>query len=152
MGGCFGTCPSQIIVMDSSLTIKYQGVKYIDKLGFYKGSISNDVWDTLNIILEDINYKQLDTAYFQSADDQFSEIFIYHGNEVKHIQGQEMSLPPGLMGTYKWMLQSSERVEWTAMEDSLKFSDEIDRLLYEPKLRSLPIIEGLKFTEPPIEK
>lgn len=151
-GSCFGTCPSQIIEMDSSLIIKYRGIDYTDKIGFYQGSITSDLWDTLNIKLEDVNYKQLDTAYFQTVDDWFTEIYIYSGNEVKHIQGQEMSLPPGLIGVYKWILRSSERVEWTTMADSLKFSDEIDRLLFETKLRSLPIIEEVKFTEPPIEK
>jgi hypothetical protein len=39
-GGCYGTCPIQVIDLNSSLTTKYHGVRYSDSTGFYRGNIS----------------------------------------------------------------------------------------------------------------
>lgn len=44
--------------------------------GYYSWRVSQVFWDTLNIKLEHINYKQLDTSYRYSVDDQSLEILL----------------------------------------------------------------------------
>ena len=142
-GGCYGTCPIQSIDIDSTLTFKYHGVKYTDKKGFYTGVVTNGFWDTLNIKLESINYKQLDTAYDHSVDDLSTEIFIYYKGKVKHIYGQSASLPDSVMSVYDWLLKSIRTLDLKTTQDSLIFPTIIEK--------PLPMPENIKFVPPTVD-
>ena len=139
-GGCYGTCPIQAIDIDSTLAFKYHGIEYTDKKGFYTGVVTSDFWDTLNIKLESINYKKLDTAYNHSVDDLSTEIFIYYKDTVKHIYGQSASLPDSVMTVYGWLLNSMRTFELKTTQDSLTFPTVIEKPLPPP-----PMPENIKF-------
>ncbi len=126
-GGCYGGCPVQALSIDSTLTVKYHGVKFTDQKGFFIGHVNQTFWDTLNIVLESINYTKLDTLYEHSADDLSTEIFIYYKNKVKHIRGQSMSLPDSLMNAYNWIMTSQKAISLTKTNDSLEFETTIDK-------------------------
>ncbi|RYE13883.1 MAG: hypothetical protein EOP45_20505 [Sphingobacteriaceae bacterium] len=137
-GGCFGTCPIQAIDFDSSLTFKYHGVEYTNNLGFYSGRITNKFWDTLNLKLESIKYRQLDSSYEYSVGDLSTELYIYYnGNKVKHISVQSASLPGGqyailpdsIMTVYQWLLTSIKQLKVKRTTDSLFFPTQIDKPL-----------------------
>lgn len=144
-GGCYGTCPIQAIDIDSTLTFKYHGIEYTDKKGFYTGVVTSGFWDTLNIKLESINYKQLDTAYVHSYDDLSTEVFIYYNSKVKHIYGQSASLPDSVMTVYNWLLESMRTFELKRTQDSLPFQTRIQKPLPPPPKSTLKFI-------PPTEK
>jgi hypothetical protein len=139
-GGCYGTCPIQSIDFDSNLTFKYHGVKYTDKKGYYIGTMTNGFWDTLNMKLESINYKQLDTVYNHSVDDLSTEIFIYYNDKVKHIYGQSSSLPDSVMTVYNWLLNSIRTLDSKPTQDSLTFSTTIQIILPPPPMPTLKFI------------
>ena len=139
-GGCYGACPIQSIDFDSTLTFKYHGVKYTDKIGYHIGVITNGFWDTLNIKLESINYKQLDTEYNHSADDLSTEIFIYFNDKMKHIYGQSRSLPDSVMTVYNWLLKSIPTLDSKPTQDSLTFPTTIQILLPPPPMPTLKFI------------
>lgn len=127
-GGCPGTCPVQAIDIDSKLTVKYHGIQYTDTIGFYVGQYTNDLWDTLNLKFESINYRHLDSMYQHSADDQSTEIYIYYNdNQVKHVYGQELSLPDSVMTVYKWLMTSIKQTKLTQTKDSLIFPTRIQK-------------------------
>ncbi len=128
-GGCYGNCPIQAIDIDSTLTFKYHGIEYTDNKGFYRGFITNGFWDTLNIKLKGVNYKQLDTIYARSHDDLSTEIFIYYNDKVKHIYGQSSSLPDSVMSVYYWLLESMKTFELKRTVDSLTFPTRIQKPL-----------------------
>jgi hypothetical protein len=129
-GGCFGTCPIQAIDMDSSLTIRYHGIRYTDSIGFYTGITSIEFWDSLNIKFEGMNYSKLDSSYEQSVDDLSTEIYIfYNDNKIKHIYGQSASLPDSVMSVYKWLMKSIEQMKFTKVKDSLSFPTIIEKPL-----------------------
>lgn len=139
-GGCFGNCPIQSIDIDSTLKFKYHGIRYTDKMGFYFGSVTRGFWDTLNIKLKTLNYKQLDTIYDDSVDDLSTEIFIYYHDKVKHIDGQETSLPDSVMTFYDWLINSIMKLEMKPSKDSLTFPTKIEK--------SVLIPESIKFIPP----
>jgi hypothetical protein len=106
-GGCYDYCPIQVIDIDSSLLVKYHGVKHTNKLGFYRGKVSNVFWDSLKTKLTRIDYQQLDSTYEYKVDDLSTEIYIYYGNnQVKHVYGDESLLPSNVRTVYSWIFQS----------------------------------------------
>jgi hypothetical protein len=139
-GGCYGTCPIQAIDIDNTLALKYHGIEYTDKIGFYTGVVTSGFWDTLNIKLESVNYKQLDSMYDRSSDDLSTEIFIYYNDKVKHIYGQSASLPDSVMTVYDWLLKSMRTFELKQAQDSLTFQTRIQKPLPPPPIPTLKFI------------
>ena len=132
-GGCYGACPIQVIDFDSSLTTKYHGVRYSDSIGFYRGNISSQFWDTVNMKMESINYKNLDSSYERSADDLSTEIFVYYKhNKIKHIFGQSSSLPDSVLVVYNWLLSSINQMKFEKTKDSLIFPTRVEKPLPPP--------------------
>jgi hypothetical protein len=84
-GECYRHCPQIAVSIDSSLTFKYYGGKNAKVKGYYTGDISSQLWDTLNIKLEAIQYKKLS---FQGGllDDQGIELIIHYQSKVAHIE------------------------------------------------------------------
>jgi hypothetical protein len=120
-GGCFGECPVFAMEIDSTLTYKFNGIKYTNKQGFYIGKVTQEFWDTLNIKFERINFKQLDSSYEQTLDDVSTETIIYYGKNRKHIRGQEASLPENVRDVYKWLMESYKTIELKQTTDSSLF-------------------------------
>lgn len=143
-GGCYGTCPIQAIDIDSTLAFKYYGIEYTDKKGFYTGVVTSGFWDTLNIKLESVNYKQLDTIYDRSADDLSTEIYIYYNDKVKHIYGQSASLPDSFMSVYDWLLKSMTTFKLMQTLDSLTFQTSIQKPLPPSPIQTLKYIPPTK--------
>lgn len=138
-GGCFGQCPIQVFSIDSSLTVRYSGVKYTKKNGSYSGSIDRALFDTLNIKLENVNYKQLDSTYDGTVDDLLTELIIYYGDEVKHITSSFNDLPDNVQVLYNWLLATQEKFVLTKTNDSLEFETKIEKGLP-------PIKQSVTFT------
>lgn len=143
-GGCFGQCPIQAFEIDSTLIVKYYGVEYTDHIGYFTGNISTGFWDTLNIKLENINYKQLDSSYEHSVDDLSTEIYIYYNNKVKHIHGQSASLPDSVMMVYEWLMTEIKQIKMQPSKESFEFPTIVEK--------PLPVItENIKFTPPTVD-
>jgi len=143
-GGCYGQCPIQVFSIDSSLTVKYQGVKYTDNNGFYIGSIDRTLFDTINIKFENINYKQLDTTYSGTVDDLSTELFIYYGDKIKRITSPLSDLPDTVQVLYNWLLTTQKKFVLSKTNDSLKFETKIEKGLP-------PIMETINFIPPTID-
>ena len=131
-GGCYGHCPIQVIDMDSSLKFKYQGLEYSKYIGYYEGKINQELWDSLNIELERINYNQLDTIYSHSVDDLSTEIYIYHKNGVKHIYAQSLSLPKNVENFYEWFLERIQKLEMKSTNNEFNFHTTTEKPIPEP--------------------
>lgn len=132
-GGCFGECPIQAIEIDSNFNVKYHGVEYTNRIGFYTGKTTRSFWDTLNIKFENISYKQLDSSYFGSVDDLSTEIYIYYDNNIKYICGQSSSLPDTVMSTYNWIINSIDKIDLIKSKDSLTFPTFVEKPLPPPQ-------------------
>jgi len=147
-GGCFGPCQSTIVSIDSSLDYKYFGgdtyfplpldAKNNGKLkGYYSARISPGFWDTLNIKLDEINYKKLDTSYQHSVDDQSLEIFIHYNNNIKHIKAQSASLPDSVAHIFYYVINSYKTIKPKPTKDTFNFESETQRPIPMPNLRNV---------------
>ncbi len=145
-GGCFGPCPVQIFDIDSSLSVKYNGIQDSRLEGFHKGKISQEFWDSLNIKFENINYKELDSAYNQSVDGLTTELMIYYRKsnkiKIKYIHGQSSNLPDSVGNVYDWLLERLDTITLTQTKDSLVFPTYLDK----PPIRTI-----IKFLPPKID-
>jgi hypothetical protein len=140
-GGCLGQCPILAIEIDSSLIYKFYGGEYSDTIGYFRGSVSQSFWDTLNSKLENINYKYLDTSYEHSVDDVSTETIIYYNNRQKHILAQEMSLPDNVRNVLFWLSDTYKSIPLKKVTDnSISFETKIQN--------SFPIKTTVKFTPP----
>ena len=137
-GGCFGPCQSTIVSIDSSLNYKYFGgetyftlppdSKNNGKLkGYYSARISPGFWDTLNIKLETINYKKLDTSYQHSVDDQSLEVFIHYNDKTKHIKAQSASLPESVAQVFYYLINSYKSIKPKPTKDVFRFESETQK-------------------------
>jgi hypothetical protein len=138
-GGCFGPCPVQVFDIDSSLSVKYCGIKNANLKGFYRGNITQELWDSINIKFESINYNKLDSAYNHSVDDLTTELIIYNkSNKVKYIMAQSSSLPDSVGNVYNWLLRSLNNLNLITTKDSLTFPTYLDRPPIRTVIKFLP--------------
>lgn len=147
-GGCFGPCQSTIISIDSSLDYKYFGGDTYFSLpadapndgklkGYYFARISPGFWDTLNIKLDEINYKKLDTSYQHSVDDQSLEVFIHYNNKIKHIKAQSASLPDSVAHMFYYVINSYKIIKPKPTKDTFNFESETQRPIPIPNVRNV---------------
>jgi len=152
-GSCFGPCQSTVTIIDSSLTYKYfGGDTYFglmqnnhnnNKLrGYYSSTISQGFWDTINIKLENINYKHLGTSYQHSVDDQSLEVFIYYGNKIKHIKAQSGSLPDSVGHVFYYLINSYKVIKPRPTKNTFNFNSTIHKAL------PMPDVHNIKFPPP----
>jgi hypothetical protein len=121
-GGCFGECPMFALEINSDLEVKYRGVMFVENTGFYRGKVSKEFWNELELKLNNMNFLKYDSAYFNSADSQSSEIYIYYSdNKCKLIQGMRPDIPRSLDKFYSWLTESISKMNLEKTNDSLKF-------------------------------
>jgi hypothetical protein len=103
------------------LSYKYYGGLYSDKPGYYTGKISTELWDSINIKFEKVDFKRLDTSYQQSIDDLATQTVIYYGNKRKVITARSASLPRTVDSVLKWIMYSYKKVNLIPSKDSIDF-------------------------------
>ena len=86
-GECWeGGCPYFAFFVDSSLNYNYFGGKGAKLKGYYKGKITQGLWDTINIRFENLDKDPLTNDHGRMAHPSPAvELFIYKENEVLHI-------------------------------------------------------------------
>jgi hypothetical protein len=90
---CFGPCPVTAVSIDSSLNLRFYGGSDAMRKGYFTGKISQKIWDSINIKLESIDYKNLNIKFNDSADDQTLEVIAHYKNgKVKHVLATSFGL------------------------------------------------------------
>ena len=143
--GCFGSCPSIAISIDSSLNYKYYGGRYASLRGYYLGRVTNEFWDSLNIKLENINYKRMDTNYSVAADAPESELIIHYGGQIRHIQTMVFGHPDSIVNVLNWLNYSYKHVKLYRSTDKIKFETTAQN---EPPK---PLVDSVEFP-PPVKR
>jgi hypothetical protein len=126
-GWCFGPCQLTALSIDSSLELKYFGGRLLPGRwrktlqGYYKGRVSRLFWDSLNMKLEDIKYKKLDTNRQWVMDSQILEVIIYYRNGVKHIKTSEGSFPDSIEKVFLWIDSSYKATKLQHIKGPIQF-------------------------------
>jgi len=141
-GGYLGDCPSIAISIDSSLTYKYYGGSFSDKQGYYTGKVTQAFWDSLNIKLEQIKFKRLDTNFTVPMDAPETELKIHFNSQTRHIQTGLFGLPASIANVFRWLINSYHQVKLYPSKDKLQFETEAQR---EPPKPSIKVV---KFPQP----
>ena len=141
-GLCYGTCPVQTVEIDSSLIVKYHGMEYAKRKGYYIGKITPKVWDSINSRFEKIKYKELDSVYDNSVDDPPVYLKIYFKNKIKIIRAQSASLPEEVEKTYRWLIEVVQSVKLNKTNDTLNFEKEHLKFMYPPPPPPPPIMKN----------
>ncbi|RFZ92647.1 hypothetical protein D0C36_14640 [Mucilaginibacter conchicola] len=152
-GSCFGPCQLTIVSIDKDLNYNYfggetsfalpDGVVEKEKLrGYFTSKISRSYWDSLNVMLENINYKILDSSYQHSVDDQSLEILIHCSNKTKHIVAQSASLPDSVSDAFYSIIKSYKTVKPKPVKGSLKFELKVEGLA------PMPATDHVQFLPP----
>jgi len=138
-GDCFGPCQLTAISIDSQLTVNYFGGELLPGKprkvfkGNFTGKINQELWDTLNSKLERINYKQLDTSYENSVDDQSLEMIVYYSNnKIKHVRAQSASLPDSVRDVFYWVANAYKSVKLEPSNKQMKFNTTLQEYLLPP--------------------
>lgn len=140
--GCFGSCPSTAISIDSNLSYKFYGGRYASLKGYYLGKVTTGFWDTLNMKLEHIKYKQMDTAYSVNADLPEIELIIHFNGQVRHIQSDFYSKPDSVRNVVDWLKNSYQKVKLHETKNKLQFQTNAQNDPYSPP------IDMVKFPPP----
>ena len=126
---CFGTCQNTLTVVDSNLNYHFYGGKVAKGgatgrkgkiFGLYTAKVNRRFWDSLIMRLEENDYKSLDTGYQEENDDQFLEILVHYGKQVKRIHGYDRDMPEGIAKTIKWVARSYATIKPVATKDTFK--------------------------------
>jgi hypothetical protein len=126
-GGCFGPCQYTALSIDSSLELKYYGGHLLPDRwrktlqGYYDAKVSRGFWDTLNMKLEHIKYKKLDTARNWVIDSQDFEIIIHYDRGVKHIRFTGDSFPDSVETVFRWIDSSYRTVVLHHIKGPIQF-------------------------------
>ena len=121
-GDCYGRCPLQVVDIDDVGNMRYYGGQYADSSGYFRGKVTRRFLDSLNQQLESIGFRQLDSSYEHSVDDQSTEIFIFYGkDQVKHIRGQSASLPNAYGQVFYKLLHQSLTFPLIRTQDTFEF-------------------------------
>lgn len=86
---CFGECPSMRIVIDNNKTMYFHGVKFTDKIGYYKSQLPDSIYIQFEEIfnnLVDEKYKPRVIYLDAPADAQqyYFKFLNSDGSEVKY--------------------------------------------------------------------
>jgi hypothetical protein len=136
-GGCYGTCPLMAVEIDSTLSFKYYGGRYSDKKGYFKGTVTQGFWDTLNIKFQKLNLEKLDTLFNSTLDDMTIESYFILKQTKRSLSGQEMSFPDSVREVLKWVMNSYKSQSLTS----------IDTLTFDTKIQY-----GFEFIPPPTKR
>ncbi len=66
---CYGTCPQYQVTIFSNGSIKYEGKRYVDKIGCFHSKLSKKKIENIISLVNKINYFKLDSEYLSNVTD-----------------------------------------------------------------------------------
>ena len=98
---CYGECPQYEIVIYESGLIEYNGILFVQNIGCFKSKIDNKKIKSLKLLLDRIQFFDLDEAYISKITDIPSVIIEVSINEKKHRVTDRLNAPKKLKNLYK---------------------------------------------------
>jgi len=100
--GCYGTCPIIDISLDRSGNINFQGNRFVDEIGFYKGKLDKKTTAFIFRKFEKADITNLEDNYSDDVTDSqtITTTFIKNGKIVKSIQDYAFSSTKELIWAY----------------------------------------------------
>jgi len=109
------------ISIDSSLSYKCFECGRDGKIGFYKGKVATELWDSLNVKLDSINFDTLKSVDCRNEFDPGIEIFIQKTKTTKHFASNLTCLSGRIKSVFYWIADTHKRLKLIQNKDTIKF-------------------------------
>jgi hypothetical protein len=77
--GCESSCPFEVYSVDNNLNVSFYGGEGAYKNGYFKGKVSKEVWDSIQVRFDKFIVKGIDTTEYKKTDHPDVEFFIHDG-------------------------------------------------------------------------
>ncbi len=77
--GCESECPFEVLSIDNKLTATYYGGQFANRQGYFKGTISQENWDSIQTRFDKFIVEGIDTTKYKKTDHPSVEFFIHDG-------------------------------------------------------------------------
>lgn len=85
--GCYGTCPIYNVTIYGNGIVKYEGKKYVDRIGMYIGHIEPEVFTEIMAMSKEYGFMDMDSIYSASITDlPSSQITLLHNQKTKSVR------------------------------------------------------------------
>lgn len=138
----FASGPFVAIEIDSTLNFKYYGGLNSNPSGFYTGTISQSIWDSISLSLNNIRYQFLDSCYPIMVDDRMIEMIVHTNKFIKHINACKSRLPSEVISTFDSILNIYKKIVLFKTTDSLIFESHVQE--YHP----VKVDTSIRFSKP----
>ena len=83
---CFGRCPIYRATLYRNGTVRYFGERFVDKLGAYKGRLSEDAFPRISMLVDRLGFNSLKARYEENITDLPScTVTVIRGRQVKSV-------------------------------------------------------------------
>lgn len=120
--GCESECPFQVFSVDSTLTATFYGGQFADKKGYFKGTISQATWDSIQVRFDKFIVKGIDTTKYRKTDHPDVEFFVHDGFRKHRTRFNENTgkMTNDDLNILYWFINIASRTDLNA-NDSLAF-------------------------------
>jgi hypothetical protein len=118
--GCFGTCPIINIIIDSNGAVTYYGERYIDKIGFFEGQITKEMFNRIRADFKKSAIKGLAQNYSVgwTDDETISTTFISNHEFINSIEDYGEAGPDELVWAYSSLRYLFEDLQLTKLDST----------------------------------
>ena len=131
---CFGPCPEFALDMDSSLSCAYYGGEFARHRGYYRGTVTDQLWQEAVNQTNRLQLDSLSETYAQNADMPRVRFILYTSGGKKHFQGSDGALPSPLFKLYVWIATHDSALTLHPAADTIHFDPFVQRGLPDPHL------------------
>ena len=115
---CYGECPIFVFQIYSDYTVIFKGIRFVDMVGTYQGSISEKQYVNLINTFETISFKSFDTTYKREFIADLPSIILTYDDF--QIEIHEDIAPKELSSITASLEDLYKSIEWIKISDTIK--------------------------------
>ena len=143
-GGCLRGCPVIGLIIDSALNYSYYGGEKAKLRGYFHGEITPELWDSLNLKLKKINFKEINSEEL-GLDGENAEVIFYWGNNKKHLFKSIYGNHDSVSNVLIWIINSYKHIRLNKSSEQIRFNTTY-QFMKAPMPR--PKLDNVKFPPP----
>lgn len=114
-GACFGTCPIYEVTLNADGTATWDGERFVDRLGQYKGEVDLNDYRRLAGFVQRAGFFSWDPEYVADVTDLPDYILtVAAGGQTKSVRQNGVDEPPDFWVIASLVDHLAEAIDWTA--------------------------------------